>query len=97
MGLDQRRAATLLGALGQELRLEVWRLVAAAGPEGVAAGRIAKRLAIAPSSLSFHLHTLRNAGLVIGRRRSRSMVYAATSAPLKGLVNFLADYGRPEV
>ncbi len=92
--LDQQGAVTLLEALGQELRLEIWRLIATNGPEGITAGRIAEQLSIAPSSLSFHLQHLRQAGLVTGRRSSRYVVYAAAHAPLQGLVTFLAECGR---
>ncbi|MDQ2803310.1 MAG: helix-turn-helix domain-containing protein [Pseudomonadota bacterium] len=95
MRLDQRRAITVIEALGQGLRLDIWRLLAAAGPEGVTAGRLAERLEIPPSSLSFPLQTLRHAGLVTGRRSSRSIIYAAAYAPLEALVCFLASYGSP--
>lgn len=80
-----------LGALAQEHRLAVYRLLVQAGPEGMAAGTLADALGIPASSLSFHLAQLSNAGLVTQRRVSRSIIYAADYAAMNGLLSFLTE------
>src|SRR5690242_8081734 len=60
--MDTKSVLTALAALAQESRLAVFRLLIQAGPAGLAASKIAERLAIAPSSLSFHLKELSHAG-----------------------------------
>ena len=56
--MDEHRAVLALGALAQETRLALYRLLVATGPEELPAGAIAERLGVAPSSLSFHLQQL---------------------------------------
>jgi DNA-binding transcriptional ArsR family regulator len=80
-----------LAALAQETRLAIYRLLVAAGPNGLAAGVIAERLAVAPSSLSFHLAQLTHAGLTHPRRMSRSLIYAADFSAMDGLVAYLTE------
>ena len=70
-------AVAALAALAQDNRLDVFRLLVQAGPEGLAAGAIAERLALAPNTLSFHFDRLRQAGLVTVKREGRSLIYAA--------------------
>lgn len=82
-------AVTALNALGQENRLATFRALVEAGRGGMAAGAIAKRLGVAPSSLSFHLTTLKHAGLVNERRESRSIIYTANYAAMSRLIAFL--------
>src|SRR5713101_4339793 len=65
------------GALAQETRLALFRLLVTCGPAGLAAGAIAERLGVAPSSLSFHLQLLVHAGLITQRRLSRNLIYSA--------------------
>ncbi|WP_413630130.1 ArsR/SmtB family transcription factor [Novosphingobium sp. KCTC 2891] len=80
-----------LGALAQEHRLAVFRLLVQAGAEGVAAGQLAERLGIAPSSMSFHLAQLSHAGLVAQARHGRSIVYSANYGAMNGLMGYLTD------
>lgn len=80
-----------LGALAQEHRLAVFRLLVQAGADGLAAGTLAERLAVPPSSMSFHLAQLCNAGLITQRRQSRSLIYAADYAAMNGLVGYLLE------
>ncbi len=80
-----------LSALAQETRLAIYRLLVEAGPNGLAAGAIAQRLDVAPSSLSFHLAQLTHAGLINQRRASRSLIYAADFATMNGLVTYLTE------
>ncbi|MBK6801169.1 MAG: helix-turn-helix transcriptional regulator [Novosphingobium sp.] len=80
-----------LGALAQEHRLAVFRLLVQAGPDGMPAGLIAEAIGVAPSSMSFHLAQLANAGLVIQRRQSRSIIYSANFGAMNGLMGYLTE------
>ena len=80
-----------LAALAQENRLDVFRLLVQAGPDGMAAGHIADRLGLVSATLSFHLAQLKHAGLVTVRRDGRSLIYAADYARMNGLIGYLAD------
>src|SRR3954463_6914926 len=85
--MDQKAALAALGALAQETRLELFRLLVVTGPEGLPAGVIAERLGVPPSSLTFHLNQLHHAGLITQRRLSRQLIYSAESAPMPELLS----------
>lgn len=80
-----------LAALAHESRLAVFRLLVQAGPEGLAASKIAEALDIPPSSLSFHLKELMHAELLTQTKQSRSLIYAANFETMNGLIGFLTD------
>ena len=84
-------AVTALSALAQDNRLEIFRLLVQAGPEGMAAGHVAEKLGLAPNTLTFHFDRLRAAELVTVRRDGRSMIYAARYEVMNGLVAFLTE------
>jgi ArsR family transcriptional regulator len=84
-------AVAALGALAQDNRLDVFRLLVQAGPEGMAAGDIAERLKISPPTLSFHLAQLRQAGLLAMRRDGRSLIYSADYDGMNELMGFLTE------
>lgn len=87
--MDMKQAIDALGALAQETRLAVFRLLVAAGPDGLPAGAIAESLGAPTSTLSFHLAYLSRAGLVVSRRESRSIIYSANFEGMRGLLEFL--------
>lgn len=89
--MKKDQAVVALGALANEHRLGVFRLLVQAGPEGCAAGEIAEALEMPASSLSFHLAHLTRAGLIEQRRESRSLIYSADFAVMNGLVGFLTE------
>lgn len=89
--MDTRTALAALSALAQESRLAVFRLLVQAGPDGMAASRIAEDLDIAPSSLSFHLKELTHAGLLAARQDGRFVIYSANVDAMNGLVGFLTE------
>jgi DNA-binding transcriptional ArsR family regulator len=96
--MDTKAAVRALAALAQDSRLEVFRLLVQAGPEGLAAGDIAERLGIPASTLSFHVKTLSQAGLVESRQESRFIYYTARFAAMNDLIAFLGENccgGRP--
>lgn len=80
-----------LGALAQETRLDIFRLLVQKGPGGVAAGEIGERLGLPSPTLSFHLTQLRFAGLIGARRKSRSIIYSANYASMNGLLAYLTE------
>lgn len=89
--LDSAAVVTALAALAQEHRLAAFRLLVEAGPDGVSAGELADRLGIPRSSLSFHLNQMMQAGLIVQRRESRSLIYSADFAAMAALVGFLTE------
>jgi len=80
-----------LGALAHEHRLAIFRLLVERGPAGLPAGRIAERMGLVPSSLTFHLQSLQRAGLIAQRRESRQLIYSADFTAMTGLVGYLTD------
>lgn len=91
--MEKNAAAFAFAALGQETRLDLLRVLLGAGPSGLPAGDIAARLGVPPSTLSFHLRALDQAGLIGARRQGRQLIYAARSAQLRALFAFLAGTG----
>lgn len=89
--MESSTAAFAFAALGQETRLDLLRVLLAAGPSGLAAGDIAARLGVPPSTLSFHLRALDQAGLIAATRQGRSLIYAAQVDRLRALLTFLSD------
>src|ERR1700741_1110964 len=89
--MDQKRAIAALGALAQETRLELFRLLVARAPEGLPAGVIAEKLGVMPSSLSFHLQQLVHAGLITQRRLSRQLIYSAVYGTMNDLLAYLTE------
>lgn len=84
-------AVIFLGALAQEHRLALFRMLVQAGEGGLAAGVIAKKLGVPNSSLSFHLAQLREAGLVMQERQHRSIIYRANYPAMNSLVAYLME------
>lgn len=98
--MDERQALSAFGALSQETRLRILRMLVVAGPDGMAAGAIAEQVEVSASNVSFHLKELERANLVAARRDSRSIIYSAEFDALTGLIRFLMEdccSGRPEI
>ena len=89
--MEKIDAVAGLAALAQENRLDVFRLLVQAGPEGMPAGEIADTLGIAPNTLTFHFDRLRMAGLVSVRREGRCMIYAARYETMNALLDYLTE------
>ena|SRR6516165_10384929 len=89
--MEKTDAVTALAALAQDNRLDVFRLLVQAGPEGMPAGAVAEALDLAPNTLTFHFDRLRVASLVTVRREGRSMIYAARFETMNNLLGFLTD------
>lgn len=87
--VQKDHAVAALGALAQDIRLELINLLAQSGSEGLPAGVIAEQLGIAPASLSFHFQQLVRAGLLTQRRRSRFVIYTANRRAMAALLRYL--------
>ncbi|MBE3605053.1 helix-turn-helix transcriptional regulator [bacterium] len=79
------------GALGQEDRLRIFRLLVRAGPEGKCVDEIKRRLKIPGSTLSHHLDTLERSGLLAARRSGRFIYYAIDWPETANLIRFLTE------
>lgn len=84
-------AVKALGALAQDSRLDVFRLLVRKGQPGMAAGELSDHFGLPPATMSFHLKELTNAGLITSRRESRSIIYSANYAHMQKLLNFLLE------
>jgi len=89
--MEIKKATEALGALAQETRLEIFRFLVRHCPEGVAAGEIGQQFGLPGATLSHHLSTLRQAGLVTQTRQGRSLSYAPDFAQMNNLLGFLMD------
>jgi DNA-binding transcriptional ArsR family regulator len=98
--MESKAAVAMLAALGHEGRLAIFRLLVKVGPEGIAAGEIARTLEVLPNSLSANLNVLSHAGLIASRRKGRSIIYSADYAAMSGMLGFLMEdccNGAPEI
>jgi ArsR family transcriptional regulator, arsenate/arsenite/antimonite-responsive transcriptional repressor len=87
--MESEDAILALAALAQSTRLDVFRLLVKHEPEGLAAGDIARALAVPQNTMSSHLSILSRAGLISAQRFSRSIVYRADLARLQAIVLFM--------
>lgn len=98
--MELKLAVAALSALAHEGRLSVFRMLVQAGPEGVPAGEIARRLDVPPNTLSSNLNILSHAKLIESRREGRSIIYTARYQEMTGLLEFLIQDccgGSPEI
>lgn len=89
--METDTAVDALAALAQPSRLEIFRLLVQQGPEGMCAGEIASTLGLAPATLSFHLSTLRHAGLIERQTSGRERIYRAAFGHMHALVDYLTE------
>ncbi len=89
--MEKKDAVSALAALAQETRLDVFRLLVQAGPEGLPAGEVGGELGLPSATLSFHLKELKNAGLIRCERAGRSRIYSPAFKAVNELVRFLTE------
>ena len=89
--MQKKAAIDALGALAQETRLDLYRLLVTVGPQGLPAGVVAARLGVLPASLSFHLAQLVHAGLITQRRLGRQLIYSAEYGAMNELLAYLTE------
>lgn len=98
--MDKNASLAALAALGQETRLDIFRLLVRAGPEGVPAGEIASRLGAMQNTTSSHLKIMSQAGLIRAARDGRIIRYTADMTGFRDLLAFLMEdccNGAPEL
>ena len=98
--MDKTSALAALAALGQETRLDIFRLLVQAGSDGIAAGDVSARLGAVQNTVSTHLKTLAQAGLIRAERDGRSVRYTADMTGFRDLLAFLMEdccNGAPEL
>jgi len=98
--MDQSQALSMIAALAQETRLAAFRLLVRAEPNGLVAGEIGQRLGVLQNTMSGHLGTLADAGLITGHREGRTVRYEIEPDAVRSLLTFLAEdccNGRPEL
>ncbi|SMH35798.1 ArsR/SmtB family transcription factor [Mesorhizobium australicum] len=98
--MDKKSSLAALAALGQETRLDIFRLLVRAGADGVPAGEIAGRLGAVQNTVSAHLKVLAQAGLISPGRDGRTVRYAADMTGFRDLLAYLMEdccEGRPEL
>jgi DNA-binding transcriptional ArsR family regulator len=89
--MELSTAIGALSALAQESRLKIFRLLVQCGPDGMAAGDIARKLELPQNTLSFHIATLARARLVGSRKEGRSIIYFVNLEGTRGLLSYLVE------
>ncbi len=89
--METTQAIEALAALAQETRLNIFRLLVQAGPEGMAAGSIGEKLDLPPATLSFHLAGLARAGVAKSRQEGRFVIYSADFGTMNALLAYLTE------
>ncbi len=90
--MEKPQAVAALAALAQDSRLDIFRHLVGAGPDGLPAGQIGTALGLPGATLSFHLAQLKSAGLVTCRRDGRQLIYAAGFPTMTALLAYLTDH-----
>ncbi len=78
-----------MAALAQPTRLDTFKLLVNREPEGVPAGELARLIDVPQNTMSAHLAILARAGLIVGKRQSRSIIYRADLEGFRGVIAFL--------
>lgn len=89
--MNETEVVKALGALAQETRLRLFRLLVVAGKDGLTPGYIAEALNVSPNTLSFHLKELNHAGLIASERDGRNLIYRARFEAMNELLGFLTS------
>lgn len=89
--MEKQAVISVLAALAQETRLDVFRLLVRAGSEGMPAGAIGDALGVPSATLSFHLKELKSCGALACRREGRSLIYSPDFRVVNELLSFLTE------
>ncbi|WP_119155091.1 ArsR/SmtB family transcription factor [Caldimonas tepidiphila] len=89
--MEEKDVVKALAALAQQARLQMFRALVVAGPEGLTPGVLAQRLGVPATTLSFHLKELANAGLITQERDGRRLIYRAEFERMNALLGYLTE------
>lgn len=89
--MDIAATARCLEALGNETRLQVYRILVRAGRNGLSVGDLQQRTGVVRSTLSHHLHKLIGVGLVAQRREGTTLFCQANYDCLQSAIGFLTE------
>jgi ArsR family transcriptional regulator len=89
--MESKQVVKALGALAQESRLAIFRLLVERGPEGFTPSELTEQLSVPAPTLSFHLKELQHADLVVSRRRGRNLFYSANFPSMNDVVAYLTE------
>lgn len=89
--MEKKSVVNALASLAQESRLDIFRILVQAGPEGLPAGKISEMTGIPPSTMSFHLKEMSHAGMVYSRQESRFVIYSANFETMNSLIGYLTE------
>lgn len=89
--MEEQDIIRALAALAHEIRLRVFRALVVAGPDGMTPGALGEALSVAPTTLSFHLKELTQAGLLLQSRDGRYLIYRADYARMGALMAYLTE------
>ncbi len=90
--MNEAQTLAALAALAHPQRLRVFRALVVAGPAGLLPSVLADRLKVARNTLSFHLKTLAQAGLVTVEQQGRTLIYRAEYERMNGLIGYLTEH-----
>jgi ArsR family transcriptional regulator, arsenate/arsenite/antimonite-responsive transcriptional repressor len=85
------KASGQLEALGNPVRLKIYRLLVRAGAEGIAVGAVQEKLGVAASTLSHHVKRLVETGLVTQERQATTLLCRAHFPAMNALIGYLSD------
>lgn len=89
--MKQDQAIECFGAMAQETRIAIMRLLVRNSPDGLRVTEIAKRLDVVPSTLSGHLNVLRRSGLLKSRRNQREIIYSVDLETINDMMLFILE------
>ena len=90
--MNETDVVKALGALAQATRLQLFRLLVVAGPQGMTPGHMSEQLGASPTAPSFHLKELSHAGLIDVERDGRHLIYRASIPLMNDLLGFLTAH-----
>jgi DNA-binding transcriptional ArsR family regulator len=89
--MEEKDVVKALAALAQPNRLQVFRSLVMAGPEGSTPGELGEHLGVPNATLSFHLKELMNAGLIRQQRQGRNLIYRVEFGQMNGVLAYLTE------
>lgn len=96
--MEEKEVVQSLAALAQAARLQVFRALVVAGPQGLTPGGLSETLEVPASTLSFHLKELMHAGMISQQRDGRNLIYRAAFERMNALLTYLTAHccqGKP--